>query len=121
MAKGERAELEKLLQYIERPPVSLERLSYGADAMVTYSGRFHPRLGRDYQHVNGLEFLAMLVPHILLRYECAIHYYGALSTKIRLRFGWIEAKEEPQAPEPSTLEDQESAFVRARGRRIGPD
>ncbi len=65
--KGERAELEKLLQYIARPPVSLERLSYGSDGMVTYKGHFHPRLGRDFQFVSAVEFLAMLVPHISLR------------------------------------------------------
>lgn len=36
-----------------------------------------------------MEFLAHLVPHIQHRYECRIHTYGALSTSIRKRFGWI--------------------------------
>jgi hypothetical protein len=70
VAKGERAELEKPLQYIERPPASLQRLNYGSDCMVTYKGHFQPRLGRDDQFVTAVEFLAMLVPHIALRHEC---------------------------------------------------
>jgi hypothetical protein len=109
--QGQRADLEKLLQYIQRPPLSLERLSYGSDGMVTYHGHFHPGLGRDHQLLAGLEFLAMLVPHILLRYECQVRYYGALSTKIRIRFGWLDSK---KAPQPSTPDDEDSDFVRTR-------
>ena len=52
--------------------------------MVHYLGsRFHPALGRDHQLVTPVEFLAMLVPHIALRYEVKIRTYGALSTSIR--------------------------------------
>ena len=41
--------------------------------MVHYQGnRFHPGLGRDHQLVTPVEFLAMLVPHIALRYEVRI-------------------------------------------------
>ena len=36
-----------------------------------------------------MEFLAHLVPHIQHRYECRLHTYGALSTSIRKRFGWV--------------------------------
>ena len=74
VAAGERQELEALLQYFERPPVSLERLEYHDDGRVLYRGtRFHPGLGRDHQLSSGVEFLAMLVPHIALRHECRIH------------------------------------------------
>ena len=72
-----------------RAPVSLKRLQYGPDGMVTYRGKYNPALGRDYQHVSGLEFLAMCVPHILLRYENVIRTYGAISTKLRVKFGWV--------------------------------
>ena len=55
--------------------------------MVHYLGtRFHPALGRDHQLVTPVEFLAILVPHIALRYEVNIRTYGALSTTIRKRF-----------------------------------
>ena len=93
---GDREALESLLQYIERPPISLERLTYRPDGMVHYKGKFHPGLGRDHQLLGGVEFLAMLVPHINLRYEVTIRTYGALSTTIRKKFGWI--KEEEDSP-----------------------
>jgi hypothetical protein len=71
---GDRESLESLLRYIERPPVSLERLTYREDGRAHYRGKFHPGLGRDHQLVSGVEFLAMLVPHIALRYEVRIRY-----------------------------------------------
>ena len=38
--------LERLLSYMERPAVSLRRLTYRDDGMVHYQGtQFHPRLG----------------------------------------------------------------------------
>ena len=44
------ADPERLHEYIERPPVSLRRLTYRDDGMVHYQGsRFHPGLGRDHQ------------------------------------------------------------------------
>ncbi len=76
---------------MERPPVSLKRLTYLDTGMVHYQGRYHPGLGRDHQLVTGVEFLAMLVPHIQLRFECKIRLYGALSTTLRKRWGWIGA------------------------------
>jgi hypothetical protein len=117
VAQGHRDELERLLQYFERPPVSLERLSYFADGRVLYrGGKFHPGLGRDHQLVSGVEFLAMLVPHILLRYECSVRYYGAISTTIRRKFGWIK-KRKIQAPQNvPVIEGEESEFVRVRKR-----
>ena len=84
VAAGDPQSLETLLQYIERPPVSLRRLTYRPDGMVHYLGtRFHPALGRNHQLVTPVEFLAMLVPHIALRYEVKIRTYGALSTTTR--------------------------------------
>ena len=64
--------------------ISLRRLTYRDDVMVHYQGgKFHPGLGRDHQLVTPVEFLAMLVPHIALRYEVKIRTYGALSTTVR--------------------------------------
>lgn len=36
-----------------------------------------------------MEFLALLLPHIQHRYQCKTRTYGALSTTMRRRFGWI--------------------------------
>jgi hypothetical protein len=116
--RGERAEIEDLLQYMVRAPVSLARLQYRCDGRVLYRGNFHPSLGRDYQLASGLDFLAMLVPHIALRYEARIYTYGALSTTIRRELGWARKDEEPaQAPrDVVVLEDEEGDFARVRRR-----
>jgi hypothetical protein len=62
---GDKKGLESLLQYMERAPVSMERLQVRPDSMVLYRGNFHPGLGTDHRLVTGIEFLALLVPHIL--------------------------------------------------------
>ncbi len=81
--------------------------------------RHHPGLGRDHQLVSGVEFLAMLVPHVQLRYEVTIRCYGALSTTIRRRFGWIENGAAPSPQNTITVDDgesEESEFIQLRRR-----
>ena len=52
--------------------------------MVHYQGtRFRPRLGLDHQLLAPVEFLALLVPHVPLKYEITLRLYGALSTTFR--------------------------------------
>jgi hypothetical protein len=129
VAASDRHELENLLQYIERAPVSLERLTnHPAEDRVHYQGKFHPALGTDHLLLGGLEFLARLVPHISLRYQVTIRTYGALSTTIRRSFGWLE--EETRHPSPAAVltldgkeqsqlhgeEEEETEFVRVRKR-----
>jgi len=117
VAQGERQELESLLQYFERPPVSLQRLEVQDDGRVLYKGtRFHPGLGRDHQLLSGLEFLAMRVPHIALRYECRIHSYGALSTTIRRQLGWVDKESGTGSNAPTDLvtAEEEGEFVKLR-------
>jgi hypothetical protein len=76
---------------MERPVVSLRRLTYRPDGMVHYQGtKFHPRLGIDHQLVTPVEFLACLVPHVLLKYEVTLRSYGAVSTTLRRRAGWLQ-------------------------------
>ena len=139
----DRKGLEGLLSYMDRPPISLQRLTYLPDGLVHYQGtRVHPRLGTDHQLLPPVEFLALLVGHVLLRYQVAKRSYGALSTTFRKRVGWIEAppvKEPPPkaftpfspspavvggrggtapAPEPKRLvaSEEESEFTRDRRR-----
>jgi hypothetical protein len=86
----DRPGLEGLLCYMERPAVSIRRLTYRSDGMVHYQGtKFHPRLGIDHQLVTPVEFLAMLIPHVCLKYEVTMRSYGAISTTFRRRAGWI--------------------------------
>ncbi len=113
----DREGLESLLQYMERAPVSLERLEYREDGKALYRGRFNPSLGVDHRLTSGPEFLAMLVPHIALRYECRIRCYGAISTTSRQQLGWIKMDENSEAPEDVVVaEEDESGFVKLRKR-----
>jgi hypothetical protein len=117
LSQEDRKGIESVLQYMERPPVSLERLTYQDDGRVLYRGKFNPNLRRDYQLLSGVEFLAMLVPHITLRFEVTIRSYGALSTTWRRKFGWMQKPR--RAPSPRTSpqgEEEESGFVQARKR-----
>jgi hypothetical protein len=66
--------------------------------------------------VTPVEFLAMLVPHIALRYEVRIRTYGALSTTIRKRFGWIQKDDGEGSATDVIRVDEESEFVRVRKR-----
>jgi len=117
VAAEDRAGLEGLLQYMERAPVSLERLTLLEDGRVLYRGNFHPRLGRDYQLVSGIEFLALALPHVLLRFEITSRCYGAISTTTRRRLGWSrKAEAKGGAPSVPVLEGEESEFVRVRRR-----
>jgi hypothetical protein len=99
----DRKGLEGLLSYMERPAVSLRRLRYREDGMVHYQGtRAHPRLSIDHQLVTPVEFLALLVPHVLLKYEITLRTYGALSTTFRRKLGWIQHPP-VHAPPPESL------------------
>jgi hypothetical protein len=70
LAQGNRQALASLLEYMERPPVSMRRLEYRGDRRVLYRDNFHPSLGRENQLVSGVEVLVMLVPRIASRFGC---------------------------------------------------
>ena len=84
------------------------------DGRVLYRGNFHPSLRRDYQLVSGVEFLAMLVAHVALRFECRIYSYGALSTTIRRALGWIHNDPQEANPPEVVVAEEESEFVKLR-------
>jgi hypothetical protein len=66
--RDDRMAIEGLLSYMDRPPVSLRRLTYRwEEGLVHYQGtRLHPRLGIDHQLLPPVDFLALLVGHVLL-------------------------------------------------------
>ncbi len=74
---------------MERPAVSLRRLTYRQDGLGHYQGtKMHPRPGIDHQIMTPVDFLALLVPQVLLKYEITIRSYGALSTTFGRKVGW---------------------------------
>ena len=79
-----------------------------------YRGNYHPGLQRDHQFLPAIDFLALLVPHVLLRYEILIRSYGAPSTTIRKRFGWI--KKSASSPPGVAVVENEGEFLKVRRR-----
>lgn len=101
---------------MERPPVSLERLTILDNGFVIYEGNFHPSLGTNQRYVTPLEFLALLVPHVHHRYECRLHFYGAVSTTYRRRWGRIGKHPGPTPSVPSKASDDPDDFTLNRKR-----
>ena len=64
-------------RYIERGPVSLQKLSVQDDLVtyVTKDGHCH--------EFEALEFLALLTSHLPKRYESITRYYGYYSCRLR--------------------------------------
>lgn len=75
---------------MDRPPVSLRRLTYLSNGLVHCQGtKAHPRLGIDHQLLPPVDFLALLASHVLLRDQVTIRTQGAISTTSRHRLGWV--------------------------------
>jgi hypothetical protein len=119
----DRKAIEGLLSYMDRPPVSLRRLTYRpVEGLVHYQGtKLHPRLGVDHQLLPPLDFLALLVGHVLLRYQVTIRTCGALSTTFRKLAGWIEAPPVSQPPKAALLPLVSGASLRAAPQPAPPE
>ena len=75
-------------------PFPLQRRS----GLILKGTKHHPRLGRDHRLLPAIEFLALLVPLIQLRYEVTLRCYGAISTTFRRKLGWIQHPPTKQPP-----------------------
>jgi len=103
--RDDRKGLEGLLEYMDRPPISMRRLTYLAGGLVHYQGtKMHPRLGIDHQLLPPVDFLALLASHVLLRYQVTIRTYGAISTTFRHRLGWVANPPVHQPPREALTE-----------------
>ena len=104
-------------RYIERGPVSLERLSI-QDDIVTYSTK--DGTAHEYE---PLEFLALLSSHIPNRYESTTRYYGYYSCRARgerRKFEVLEAQESEQIPEEETKPSSSWAALIKRVYELDP-
>ena len=66
IAPEDKAALEDIAAYLVKPPVSLEKLVYldGEKAVLYRSKRMNPGLGRNFEAMDPLEWLARMVDHI---------------------------------------------------------
>jgi hypothetical protein len=91
-----------------RPPVSLERLSWGPDGAVLYRRKAASRCGGSQATFDPMDFLARLVMHIPQPKLHTVRYYGEYSSVARARrragLDGVETGSSVSADLPSTAE-----------------
>ena len=67
-----------------RAPMSLEKMTYDAGTgTLIYRSKMHASLKRNFQVMNGAEWLELLCRHIPDRYEHRVRYVGWYSNRAR--------------------------------------
>ena len=79
-----RAEREQLCQYVLRNPFSSAKvtLEYPHDTVI-YRSRLNPKINRNFEVFDPVDFLAVLSQHIPDKGVQMIRYYGLYSNKMR--------------------------------------
>jgi hypothetical protein len=76
--------LEDLACYLTRNPLSLKKLVYlDGQSAVLYRSRLNPRLRRNFEAMDPLEWLARLSDHIPDPGKHRVHFYGAYACRRR--------------------------------------
>ena len=103
--------------YLIRSPLSLKKLVYlDGQRAVLYRSKMNPSLGRNFEAMDPLEWLARLADPIPDPGKHRVHFYGHYSSRIR---GGRAARAEPptESADGSTVT---AANQTAKGRRCPP-
>jgi hypothetical protein len=80
-----------------RAPLSLKKLVYlDGQKAVLYRSKMNPRLGRNFEAMDPLEWLARLADHIPDTGKHRTHLYGFYASRVRAS---RKDKQEPELPE----------------------
>jgi len=75
---------QRLAQYMLRAPFSLEKMSYEpVSGVVIYRSRMHKTLKRNFQVMDGADWLVQLCAHIPDRFEHLVRYAGWYANRSR--------------------------------------
>ncbi len=85
IAPEDKPAIEDIAAYLVKPPVSLEKLVYldGEKAVLYRSKRMNPGLGRNFEAMDPLEWLARMVDHIPDPGKHRTLRYGVYSNRAR--------------------------------------
>jgi hypothetical protein len=97
---GERKQLERLLRYMLRPPLSEARLLRLPDGRVRLRLQRPWRNGTRFLVFQGIDFLARLVPLVPPPRVHQVVAHGVLAPRSRLRSQVVPAPPEEEAPAP---------------------
>ena len=79
-----KAELEKLAQYILRNPFSVEKMTMESPAdTIIYRSKLNPKINRNFEVFTPTDFLAAITQHIPDQGAQMVRYYGWYSNKMR--------------------------------------
>jgi Putative transposase len=103
--------LEDVACYLVRSPLSLKKLVYlDGQKAVLYRSRMNPSLGRNFEAMDPLEWLARMADHIPDPGKHRVHFYGHYASRVR---GARAARAEP----PTEIEDGSSTTTNESGKR----
>ena len=79
-----KAELEKLAQYILRNPFSVEKMTMESPTdTIIYRSTLNPKINRNFEVFTPTDFLAAITQHIPDQGAQMVRYYGWYSNKMR--------------------------------------
>lgn len=97
---------ERLARYLLRPPLSLERMSWGGEGSVLYRHKARDRFGGSQSPFDAMDFLARLLMHIPSPKLHTVRYYGEYSSvaRARRRAGDVGRSDSSSVELPTTAE-----------------
>jgi hypothetical protein len=94
--------IEDVACYVVRNPLSLKKLVYlDGEKAVLYRSKMDPRLGRNFEAMDPLEWLARMADHIPDAGKHRTHFYGFYASRVRASRRETETSDVPAEPAPA--------------------
>ena len=102
IAFGDKKAIEDVACYIVRNPLSLRKLVYlDGQRAVLYRSKMNPSLGRNFEAMDALEWLARMADHIPDPGKHRTHFHAFYASRVRASGREREAAGLPAEPAPA--------------------